>query len=667
MINRLLFSFLLTLFWFSTSFAVTTVFERGNTFYTPIPAVPTIATDSIKYVNAIIHADNGGTHFAVGSTEYAVPVWQASAGTANINVLIDAQDYVYLNTTSHRTEAQTVGGTEFTLMDDTGDYVYVGDVVFKNAVYFKLHTLGANYTLSVDYMKAGGAWQAVSNLVDSTTGLSAAACSAAVGNSAWTCKLSFNEPSDEATGTVNGIGGRYWLRIKTTSTPTTVAKAYFIQFADYDGEATLRQWNVVPIPTGAKGAGQDERQCPYLPTYGSEFDGQLVILSADGKWAWEFYQAYTCPAFEGGAWHANTVRKRARTIAASLEEYGVGNGSGISTVTDLGGGNYTQYDELGTIIACSAVALPHHMITREDYNAAIAGGSDGTFGHALFFKYSGETPTTPHYGHYPCLKTNTVGTKSNIDANTYYMSFGRRIQIKSGYNCTTNIPITDTGYLMKRAICETGKKYGFIFADIGGGAAKATELESSYGRTGTASPWYNVVLPQSAALPTNVWSTSNLQVIEPFCDNSEVCPGCTTPTVCTDDVTYLQPPTSPSAADVTPDNGGVIRLSWTVSASAGVTKQRIYRGTATGVYSETPIQTIGNNTTATYDDAGLTNGTTYYYILRAYNGTHLSAYSTEVSAVPSSQEAPVTPNSRDKVTRGKVTRSKVTRGVVTRP
>jgi hypothetical protein len=81
------------------------------------------------------------------------------------------------------------------------------------------------------------------------------------------------------------------------------------------------------------------------------------------------------------------------------------------------------------------------------------------------------------------------------------------------------------------------------------------------------------------------------------------------------------------------DNGGAIRLSWTPSVSLDVTEQRVYRATVSGgPYSL--ITTFTNNTTSTYTNTGLTNGTTYYYVVRAYDGTRESANSSEANAVP---------------------------------
>ncbi|MBI3608871.1 MAG: hypothetical protein HY207_12965 [Nitrospirae bacterium] len=94
-------------------------------------------------------------------------------------------------------------------------------------------------------------------------------------------------------------------------------------------------------------------------------------------------------------------------------------------------------------------------------------------------------------------------------------------------------------------------------------------------------------------------------------------------------------PTGVSAVDRPADQGGAINLAWTVSTATDVTQQRVYRSTTSGgPYSL--VTTFANNTTTTYTDTGLTNGTTYYYVIRAFDGTQESANSTQVSAVPAS-------------------------------
>ncbi len=111
-----------------------------------------------------------------------------------------------------------------------------------------------------------------------------------------------------------------------------------------------------------------------------------------------------------------------------------------------------------------------------------------------------------------------------------------------------------------------------------------------------------------------------------------------------DDVTIIRPPTSVTAADVAGDQGGAINVSWTPSSATGVTEQRVYRATTSGG-PYTLVQTYTNNTTTSFANTGLTNGTTYYYVVRVWNltGSVESVNSSQVSAVPVDNVAPAAP------------------------
>jgi hypothetical protein len=60
-------------------------------------------------------------------------------------------------------------------------------------------------------------------------------------------------------------------------------------------------------------------------------------------------------------------------------------------------------------------------------------------------------------------------------------------------------------------------------------------------------------------------------------------------------------------------------LTWTQSATAGVTKNCIYRGSATGTYSIPALACIPAGTT--YTDLSVTTGTTYHYAVTAQTGS----------------------------------------------
>ena len=80
-----------------------------------------------------------------------------------------------------------------------------------------------------------------------------------------------------------------------------------------------------------------------------------------------------------------------------------------------------------------------------------------------------------------------------------------------------------------------------------------------------------------------------------------------------------------------------VMLSWTVSATAGVTGYYVYRGTTSGGESSTPLNSTPIIDT-TYTDENVTAGVTYYYVVTAVgsNDVTQSAASSEIpAAVPS--------------------------------
>jgi fibronectin type 3 domain-containing protein len=93
-------------------------------------------------------------------------------------------------------------------------------------------------------------------------------------------------------------------------------------------------------------------------------------------------------------------------------------------------------------------------------------------------------------------------------------------------------------------------------------------------------------------------------------------------------------PAAPTGLNAVPGNGSVA-VSW--AGSAGATSYSVYRATAPGGQGTTPVGTV---TGTSFTDTGLTNGTRYYYKVRAANAVGSSGLSAEVSAVPGTTGTP---------------------------
>ena len=83
----------------------------------------------------------------------------------------------------------------------------------------------------------------------------------------------------------------------------------------------------------------------------------------------------------------------------------------------------------------------------------------------------------------------------------------------------------------------------------------------------------------------------------------------------------------PTGLTATPGNGQVA-LAW--NASSGATSYNVKRATVSGG----PYTVVASPTSTSYTDTGLTNGTTYYYVVSAVNSGGESADSSQVSARP---------------------------------
>ena len=92
-------------------------------------------------------------------------------------------------------------------------------------------------------------------------------------------------------------------------------------------------------------------------------------------------------------------------------------------------------------------------------------------------------------------------------------------------------------------------------------------------------------------------------------------------------------PVAPDHLTATPGSTWA-RLTW--DAASGATGYAIFRGSALGG----PYQYAGYTPTTSFEDLGLSNGTTYYYVVAGVNGKGRGAFSSESSAEVSDVEMP---------------------------
>ncbi len=98
-------------------------------------------------------------------------------------------------------------------------------------------------------------------------------------------------------------------------------------------------------------------------------------------------------------------------------------------------------------------------------------------------------------------------------------------------------------------------------------------------------------------------------------------------------------PSAPANLTVTSVSSGLANLTWAVTITA--TGYRVYRSVASG----TGYKLVSKPAANSYQDTGLTNGITYYYVVSATNAAGESAVSPQVQAVPTHPNAPAAPTS----------------------
>jgi hypothetical protein len=145
---------------------------------------------------------------------------------------------------------------------------------------------------------------------------------------------------------------------------------------------------------------------------------------------------------------------------------------------------------------------------------------------------------------------------------------------------------------------------------------------ANFATTGTAEAWQI-----ASATQTSITALGNV----PIANNS------ITATVPSQSITLFvippgkvtSKPSAPTGLAATVGNGGVY-LTW--QAAGGATSYTVSRGTAIGSYTE--VGTVTSPAPTGFKDTGLTNGTTYYYVVSGTNSAGAGPDSAPLAAMP---------------------------------
>jgi hypothetical protein len=146
---------------------------------------------------------------------------------------------------------------------------------------------------------------------------------------------------------------------------------------------------------------------------------------------------------------------------------------------------------------------------------------------------------------------------------------------------------------------------------------------ANFATTGTAQAWQIASATQTAITPLGNVAIANNSI---------------TTTLPSQSVTLfvipagnvVSPPTAPTGLAATVGNG-IVHLTW--QAGGGATSYTVSRGAASGG-PYTKVGTVTSPAPTAFKDTGLTNGTTYFYVVSGSNSAGTSPNSTPLAATP---------------------------------
>jgi fibronectin type 3 domain-containing protein len=294
--------------------------------------------------------------------------------------------------------------------------------------------------------------------------------------------------------------------------------------------------------------------------------------------------------------------------------------SSVNTIATCESGNSTQTSVTPTGI-CTPPAVP--TVTPTSSNGQVSLSWTASTG-ATSYGVARSTTTGTGYASVATVTTGTTYSDINVsNGTTYYYvvtasngtcSSAKSVEVSGTPSCTP--PVVPTGLVATGNNGSVALTWSAPAGAVSYRVLRSTTSGSGYvllGTSGTAS--YTDTNVTNGTTYYYVVTASNGVCSSANSAQAPATPACT-------------PPSKPTGLAATPGNGQ-IALAWTAS-TGGATLYQVLRGAATGG----PYTAIATPTSTGYTDTGLLNGTTYYYVVNASNGSCSSANSAELAAAP---------------------------------
>jgi fibronectin type 3 domain-containing protein len=442
------------------------------------------------------------------------------------------------------------------------------------------------------------------------TGLSATPGNAAVTLN-WDASAGADYYTVRRSTVVNAVGSVSYITLSNTVTGTTFTDSTPTNGVPYIYYVTATN------DVGTSGNSTTATATP-LPTAPSTAPGSLSVSGGNGT---EVLTWNAVPSAVGYVIYRATSPTGPFTYVMSVTE---------TTYTDSGLTNGTVYyytvsamNAAGSIYATSFFAAPALTATGATSNVTLAW--DSVSGAANYTLLRSTTSGSGYATLASGVTTTTYTDFTVTPATTYYYEVEAVASNGTASAASTEVGVTPVAAPTGGSIAGNSGNIALTWGAVAKAASYAVHRSILSG-----GPYSTLAGSTTSTSFTDTSATNGTTFYYVIsAGNNTVDSGATSTSISSNSTeltaTALAAPTTPALAATS----GCLTLSWT--ASTGATSYNIFRSTTSGSGFALVNSTI---TASPYADTGVTDGTTYYYLISAQAPNSLSSNSTQVSATP---------------------------------